>query len=99
MPPPPVTDVRAHLGALLAEAVQEVAANVPGPSILLERPKQTQHGDYACNVALQLAKVLKRAPRDVAARLVAALPTSSCVERAEVAGAGFINLFLKPGFK
>jgi len=99
MPASPVSDVRAHLGALLSDAVQETAPHLPKPGILLEKPRQAQHGDYACNVALQLAKALKRAPRDVAAQLVAALPASPCLDRAEVAGAGFINFFLKRGFK
>lgn len=99
MPASPVSDIRAHLGALLSDAVQEVAPHLPKPGILLDKPRQAQHGDFACNVALQLAKTLKRAPRDVAAQLVAALPASGYVERAEVAGAGFINFFLKRGFK
>ena len=76
-----------------------VAAAPPGSGVVLEKPKQAEHGDYACSVALQLARSLKRAPRDIAARLVAALPPSPYVERAEVAGAGFINLFLKRAFK
>ena len=63
------------------------------------RRKQAAHGDYACKVALQLAKLLKRAPRDIAAQLVAALPASPYLEKAEIAGAGFINLFLKRSFK
>jgi arginyl-tRNA synthetase len=63
---------------------------------LVERPKQAQHGDYACNVAMQLAKPLKRSPRDIAAALIAALPASPYVAKAEIAGAGFINFFLKP---
>ena len=66
---------------------------------MLEKPKQAEHGDYACNVALQLAKALKRAPREIAAQLVAALPASPHLEKAEVAGAGFINFFLKRSFK
>lgn len=99
MPASPVSDVRAHLGALLSDAVQEAAPHLPRPGILLEKPRQAEHGDYACNVALQLAKALKRSPRDVAAQLVAALPASPCLERAEVAGAGFINFFLKRAFK
>ena len=66
---------------------------------MLERPKQAGHGDYACNVALQLAKQLKRPPREIADALVAALPASPHLEKAEVAGAGFINLFLKRSFK
>lgn len=99
MPAPPVSDLRAHLAALLSEAMRDAAPHVPDPGILLEKPKQAQHGDYACNVALQLAKALKRAPRDIAAQLIAALPASPCLERAEVAGAGFINFFLRRSFK
>ena len=76
-----------------------IAPAPPSSGVVLEKPKQVEHGDYACSVALQLARSLKRAPREIAARLVAALPPSPYVERAEVAGAGFINLFLKPAFK
>ncbi|MGH8743127.1 MAG: arginine--tRNA ligase, partial [Burkholderiales bacterium] len=71
----------------------------PASLIQLDRPKQESHGDYACNLALLLAKPLRRNPRDVAAALLAALPPSPHVEKAEVAGAGFINLFLKPAAK
>jgi arginyl-tRNA synthetase len=99
MPAPPVPDLRAHLAALLSEAIREAAPHVSDPGILLEKPKQAQHGDYACSVALQLARALKRAPHEVAAQLVAALPASPCLEKAEVAGAGFINFFLRRSFK
>jgi len=93
------SDPRAHFGELLAAALKNVAPDQVNTSIVLERPKFAQHGDYACNVALQLAKALKRAPRDIAAQLIAALPASPCLEKAEIAGAGFINLFLKRSFK
>ena len=88
-------DLRAHLVDLLKAALGTVA---PGhsPGMVVERTRQAQHGDYACNVALQLAKSLKRNPRDIAAAIVAALPASPCVAKAEVAGAGFINIFLSP---
>ena len=99
MPAPVHPDLRAHLSALFEEAIRAVAPAPPASGIVLEKPKQTEHGDYACSVALQLARSLKRAPREIAARLVAALPASPYVERAEVAGAGFINLFLKRSFK
>ena len=65
-------------------------------SIVLDRPKEARHGDYACNVALQLARELKRSPREIARTLVEALPSAPFLEKAEVAGAGFINLFLDP---
>ncbi len=93
------TDARAHIAELLSRALESVAPEAVGVSIVLEHPKLAQHGDYACNVALQLAKSLKCAPRDIAVRLIAALPASPCLEKAEIAGAGFINLFLKRSFK
>jgi arginyl-tRNA synthetase len=100
MPAPAAPDLRAHLSSLFEEAIRKVAPALPAlPAIVLEKPRQAEHGDYACTVGLQLAKVLRRAPREIAAQLVAALPASPHVERAEVAGAGFINLFLKRSFK
>ena len=99
MPAPAFPDVRMHLSALFEEAIRKVAPAALAPGIVLEKPRLAEHGDYACNVALQLAKQLRRAPREIADRLVAALPASPHLERAEVAGAGFINLFLKRSFK
>ena len=93
------TDLRQHLCALLQAALPKDAAGLPGISIALERPRQAQHGDYACNIAMQLAKPLRRSPRDIAQGIIAALPVSPWLDRAEVAGAGFINLYLRAGAK
>jgi arginyl-tRNA synthetase len=92
-------DTKAHLVELLTAALKSIAPDHPGASIVLERPKLAQHGDYACNLALQLAKPLRRSPRDIAARLIAALPASPDLEKTEIAGAGFINLFLRQSCK
>lgn len=91
--------LKAHLTALFATAVEQVAPGQPAASIVLERPKLTEHGDFACSVAMQLAKPLKRNPRDIAQALLQALPISPAVDKAQIAGAGFINLFLKPSAK
>ena len=99
MPDPVSTDLRAQLSALFEEAIRKTAPAAPVPAIVLERPKQAGHGDYACAVALQLAKTLKRPPREIAGAIAAALPPSPHVEKVEVAGAGFVNLFLKRAFK
>jgi len=96
---PNLTDLRAHLRDLLESALREVAPEMRSTGIVLERPKLAQHGDYACNLALLLAKHLHTKPREIAARLLAALPDAPCVEKAEIAGAGFINFFLRPDFK
>lgn len=94
-----IPDLRTHLAGLLAAALRIAAPEFAAANIVLEKPRQAQHGDFACNVALQLAKSLRRNPRDVAAQLVAALPASPCLEKAEIAGAGFINLFVSLSFK
>src|SRR5471030_495726 len=92
-------DLRAHVVALLEAARTAVASAQSDATVVIERPKQAQHGDFACNIAMQLAKPLKRNPRDIATALIAALPASPYVEKAEIAGAGFINVFLKPAIK
>jgi arginyl-tRNA synthetase len=99
MPTASAEDARAHLASLLGQAVRTVAPDHGDAAVLIERPKSAEHGDYACNAALQLARLLKRAPRDIAKQLVAALPPSPVLEKAEIAGAGFINLFLSRSFK
>ena len=60
----------------------------------LERPKNAEHGDFATNVALQLAKRVGKKPRDVAVAIVAAMPANAEVIRADIAGPGFINFTL-----
>ena len=92
-------DIRTELTALLRAALASVAPDNRDAVILLERPKQASHGDFASNLALQLAKSLKLNPRDVAGRLLAELPKSTLVANAEVAGAGFINFTLAPAAK
>src|ERR1700704_557783 len=85
-------EVKSHLTELLTRALAKVAPQQPGSLISLERPKQAQHGDFSCPAAMQLARALKRNPRELALELVAALPPSEWLEHAEVAGNGFINL-------
>ena len=62
----------------------------------IERARDTTHGDFATNAAMQIAKAAKRKPREVAQAIVDALPKSALVSRVEIAGPGFINFFLAP---
>jgi arginyl-tRNA synthetase len=66
----------------------------PAPEFSLEVPRQAEHGDFATNAAMLLAKRLRRPPREIAAGLAEALAGSPGVARAEVAGPGFVNVFL-----
>jgi len=92
-------EIKSHLTELLTQSLAHVAPQSPASIIALERPKQAAHGDWACNVAMQLAKQLKRNPRELAQALIAALPASPWLDSAELAGPGFINLRLKPAAK
>ena len=92
-------DVKTQLTALLQQALASVAPAATDTPIQLERPRDPTHGDFATNLAMQLAKALKKNPREIANQLLAELPPSKLVTKAEVAGAGFINFTLDAGFK
>ncbi|EXJ13343.1 arginine--tRNA ligase [Imhoffiella purpurea] len=67
------------------------------PEPQLDRTKDASHGDFATNVAMVLAKLARTKPRDLAQRLVEALPESPLVDKVEIAGPGFVNFFLAEG--
>jgi arginyl-tRNA synthetase len=92
--------VKQQLEHLLLTAVRGLAGgtlpDAPDPStITVERTKDPKHGDFATNVAMRLAKPARRNPRELAQAIINALPPNALVARTEVAGAGFINFFLK----
>lgn len=66
--------------------------------VRLEVPKDKQHGDFACNVAMVLAKPLRLAPRKIAEAITKHLESGADIEKVEVAGAGFINFYLSPNW-
>ncbi len=94
---------RALLSAL-GEALRQVAPDAPASfAPAFEAPKQAAHGDLAVTAAMQLAKPLKKNPRELATALVAALQAQPAAQQwvsaIEIAGPGFINLRLKPEAK
>ncbi len=88
-----------HFAELLKLAASKIVTSDSNARIELTRTKQANHGDYSCNLAMQLAKPLRKNPREIAALLIEALPDSPYLEKVEIAGAGFINLFLKVSAK
>jgi arginyl-tRNA synthetase len=86
---------------LPADPVKTLAAELAsaaGAELELERPAEAEHGDYATNVALRLAGTRRRPPREIAGEIAAAAEGLPEVARAEVAGPGFVNVFLKDGW-
>ncbi|MDO9469653.1 MAG: arginine--tRNA ligase, partial [Nitrosomonas sp.] len=90
---------KTHFAELFHQAGNHITTLDASIRIELARTKQASHGDYSCNLAMQLAKPLHKNPREIAGLLIDALPPSPYLEKVEVAGAGFINLFLKNSAK
>lgn len=89
--------MKTHLQDLLSAALDQLLAgtDTARPAINLDATKDAKFGDFQTNLALQLAKPLGKPPRAVAEAIVAALPTSPQLAKAEIAGPGFINFFLE----
>jgi arginyl-tRNA synthetase len=80
-------------GALATLRAQQTLPDDVTPGFVVERTRNREHGDFACNVALTLAKQAGRKPRDIASAIVAVIDDPR-VDRIEIAGPGFINFFL-----
>lgn len=93
--------MKQHIQQLLQTALQTLQTQGiieynPNETIHLEHTRDKQHGDFATNIALSLAKQAKCKPRDLAEKIVAHLPASDLILKTEIAGPGFINFFLVP---
>ena len=88
--------MKKHLQQLILTALQDLhssgalSCDLP-ENIVIERTRDRAHGDFACNIAMVLAKLARSKPRDLAERIVAHLPESAQVAKVEIAGPGFIN--------
>jgi arginyl-tRNA synthetase len=84
-----------HLADALRHALN--AAGLPAPTeVQWEIPREARHGDYATNAAMALAREARRPPRKIAEAVVANFPKTAVVDRLEIAGPGFLNVFLSP---
>ncbi len=94
---PSIRDTMKHhlqqlVNAALQALVNDGALDCELPdSITIERTRDRSHGDFACNIAMVLAKLARSKPRDLAEKVVASLPASEHVAKVEIAGPGFIN--------
>lgn len=92
-----VQQMQATLKAEIQKAIvrSELATEDQVPTIVLEKPKEKTHGDYATNIAMQLARIAKQAPRKIAEQIVAELDQDKAsIIKIEIAGPGFINFFM-----
>jgi len=92
-------DAKTHVAALLREALARALPEAADADVALERPRDPSNGDFASTAAMQLAKRLKRNPRQIAQAIVGAVAPDPYVAKLEIAGAGFINVRLSPRAK
>ncbi|MCW8901519.1 MAG: arginine--tRNA ligase [Gammaproteobacteria bacterium] len=91
--------MKAALKALLEQVVinlkkDGVLADDVNPKIVIEHTRDPSHGDFASNLAMMLAKAAGQKPRDLAEKIVAALPENNDIDKVDIAGPGFINFFM-----
>ena len=90
--------MKTHLQQLFLQAVTSLISKgiLPPdcqPTIKISTPRDPAHGDFACNIAMMLAKPAKKNPRELAQQLIDTMPASERVAKLEIAGPGFINIF------
>ncbi|MDY5151593.1 arginine--tRNA ligase [Actinotignum urinale] len=87
------------VASIIGEAKEsgEIALEGDIPPVKIERPRNREHGDWACNAAMQLAKRAGMKPRELAEIIATRLQTKPSVAKVEVAGPGFINITLAAG--
>ncbi|KAF0819099.1 Arginyl-tRNA synthetase [Bacillus sp. ZZV12-4809] len=96
-----VEQVQSKLKQEIKDAVVKagLAAEEQIPDVILEIPKEKSHGDYSTNMAMQLARVAKKAPRMIAEELIASFDSSKAsIEKIEIAGPGFINFYMNNAY-
>lgn len=87
--------IKRLIRAALEHAVEAGDLDLPAiPDVVINRNKDSAHGDFASPVAMALAKLARRKPRDIAEIIVRHLPVNDAISQVEIAGPGFINVFL-----
>ena len=91
--------MKAQIKSLVSKALENMKSNGAMPNdinaeIVIEHARDKSHGDFACNIAMRLAKPLKQKPRDIAETVIKHLPETALLEKVDIAGPGFINFTL-----
>ena len=95
--------MKAIVESLIAQAVDNLKADGTlasdvAPRIAIQNTKDKAHGDFASNIAMMLAKPAGMNPRELAEKIIAALPADAAIKETQIAGPGFINFFVNDNF-
>jgi len=91
--------VKTQLASIISLALDQILDDSSIIDIHIERPKTLEHGDYSTNIALQLTKILKKNPREIAQLIIEKIGLDPSIDRLEIAGPGFINFYLSAAGK
>jgi len=91
--------VKTELASIISSALDQILDDSSSIDIHIERPKTLEHGDYSTNIALQLTKILKKNPREIAQLIIEKVGLDPSIDRLEIAGPGFINFYLSSAGK
>ena len=91
--------MKKHIETLVASALEKLQEEDNSvffdiSAIHIEQTRDSRHGDFACNIAMVLAKKTGFKPRELASQIISHLPPSELIKNVEIAGPGFINFFL-----
>ena len=91
--------MKTELASIISSALDQILDDSSAIDIQIERPKTLEHGDYSTNIALQLTKILKKNPREIAQLIIEKVGLDPSIDRLEIAGPGFINFYLSSAGK
>ena len=91
--------MKTQLASIIFSALDQILDDSSIIDIHIERPKTLEHGDYSTNIALQLTKILKKNPREIAQLIIEKIGLDPSIDRLEIAGPGFINFYLSAAGK
>lgn len=91
--------MKTQLASIISLALDQILDDSSIIDIHIERPKTLEHGDYSTNIALQLTKILKKNPREIAQLIIDKIGLDPSIDRLEIAGPGFINFYLSAAGK
>ncbi len=91
--------MKTELASIISSALDQILDDSSTIDIHIERPKTLEHGDYSTNIALQLTKILKKNPREIAQLIIEKVGLHPSIDRLEIAGPGFINFYLSSAGK
>ena len=91
--------MKTELASIISSALDQILDDSSAIDIHIERPKTLEHGDYSTNIALQLTKILKKNPREIAQLIIEKVGLDPSIDRLEIAGPGFINFYLSSAGK